>query len=263
MSDGEPLWLRGGFWRRAIAFLIDVLVVFVPFQLLVVVLYMSSDGAVQMTSGITFTECRNVTSLPGGLDPPPPAGANFARLCRASFFGLETARWVVVGRATKEGITTKTISRSYTIGPDGKPKQAISIDTIAVLALFLYLVVLEWRLGATLGKRIQDIRVMDVAHAAHMGIPFRSAVLRNVAIGGGFFVMAAVLLVFYIANGGDLEATFSGSFFWWLAVAGVLASAFYVWIFVHIVARRDPIYDQIAGTAVVHRDPQPRVSSMP
>jgi uncharacterized RDD family membrane protein YckC len=263
VSDVEPLSLRAGFWRRAVAFLIDALVIFVPFQVLVVALYASSDGAVQMTSGITFTECVNVTRLPEGFDPPPPAGANFARLCRASFFGLETARWVVVGRATQEGTTTKTITRSYAVSADGKPKQATSIDTIAVLALFLYLILLEWRFGAALGKRLVHVRVIDVARPDRVGIALRGAVLRNVAIWGGLVVMAAVLLVFYVANRGDPDTTFSGSFFSWLAVAGVLAAAFYVWIFVHMVARRDPIYDQIAGTAVVHRDPQPRVSSMP
>ena len=185
MPNGLSLRPRAGFWRRCAALLCDAIIITVPLQLLFAGLYVVTDGAVQ-AAGL-FSRCqtlRDVSQLPEGLNPPPPAGSNFARLCQANNFGVEVGRWLVVRRVTKEGNVTKSTSRRYDIGRDGKIINANRVDWLITVALFIYLVMLEWRFGATLGKRLLRTRVLDVAHPAP-GIPMRKAVLRNLLIPGG------------------------------------------------------------------------------
>jgi uncharacterized RDD family membrane protein YckC len=242
---------RAGFWRRTMALVIDTIVVSLPIQILVVLLFALSNGAVQTTSGIAFNNCLVTAELPQGLNPPPPAGSNRAVICRTSFFGLETARRLIVSRVTKEGIVTKTFSRTYALDAQGKPTSAISLDGVVVLALFIYLITLEYRSGATWGKRLLAIRVADIGEPARVGIPLRKAVVRNLLIWAWAVPLLAVLLVFLIVSHGDWESLMEGSFFVWFSFAAILAVACLVWIIVQAARKLDPIYDKIAGTAVL------------
>jgi uncharacterized RDD family membrane protein YckC len=156
-----------------------------------------------------------------------------------------------VGRVTKEGTVTKSISQTYRIGADDKIKNVISLDWVMLLAPFVYLAAMEWRFGATLGKRLLRIRAADIAEPGRIGIPLRKAVIRNLLIPFGVVPMLAVLFVYVIAYRGDLEGIFGSNFFVWFGAAGVLGQVWNLWIFIDIVQKRDPIYDQIAGTAVL------------
>jgi uncharacterized RDD family membrane protein YckC len=124
-----------------------------------------------------------------------------------------------------------------------------------LLALFIYLVAMECRFGATLGKRLLHIRAADIAELRRTGIPLRKAVLRNLLIPIGVVPMLVVLFVSYIANKGDPEGTFGGNFFVWFGAAGVVGTVWNLWVLIEIVRKRDPIYDKIAGTAVL-REPR-------
>ena len=244
---------RAGFWRRLVALIIDAIIVSLPIQILVVVLFALTNGAVQTTSGLAVSHCLTipVTELPQGLDPPPPAGANRAVTCSSSFFGLETARSLTVSRVTKEGAVTKTFSRSYALDAQGNPRSAISLDVVAFVALFIYLIALEHRLGATWGKRLLGIRVAEIESPERVGIPLRKAVFRNLLIWAWAIPLLAVLLVSLIVSHGDMELLLEGNFFIWFAVAAVLALAGCLWVLIQIVRKLDPIYDKIAGTAVL------------
>jgi hypothetical protein len=176
MSQIEGLEARAGFWRRYVAFLIDVFIVQLLAAILVGipvgVLFAASNGAIQFGptertlggvsifeagwelkfAGINLIHCANVdlAQLPEGLDPAPPAQATFAVDCRNFAFGfLETARGLTVGRISKEGTTTSTSARSYALGADGKPRKAVSLDWLPPLLFFIYLVALQCRFGAT------------------------------------------------------------------------------------------------------------------
>jgi uncharacterized RDD family membrane protein YckC len=245
---------RAGFWRRSVAFIIDGIIVSVPIQILVVVLFALTNGAVQTTSGIAFSNCLKtpqLTELPQGLDPPPPAGANHAVICSTSLFGLETARRLTVSRVTKEGVVTKTFSRTYALDAQGKPRNAISFDVVVFLALFIYLITMEYRLGATWGKRLVGIRVANIERPERVGIPLRKAVFRNLLIWAWAGPLLVVLLVYLIVSHGDVELLMDGNFFIWFAVAAVLALAWCLWVLIQIVRKLDPIYDKIAGTAIL------------
>jgi uncharacterized RDD family membrane protein YckC len=245
---------RAGFWRRLSAFIIDTIIVSLPIQILVVVLFALTNGAVQTTSGISFGNCLKtlqITELPQGLDPPPPANSNQAVICSTSFFGLESARRLTVSRVTKEGIVTKTFSRTYALDAQGKPRNAVSLDSVAVLALFIYLITMEYRFGATLGKCLLGIRVADADGPERLGIPLRKAGIRNLLMWAWAVPLFAVLLVFLIVSHGDWELLMEDSFFVWFWLAGIPVFAWHLWVLVQIVCKLDPIYDKIAGTAVL------------
>ena len=231
MPNGSLLGRRAGFWRRIGAFLCDAIIITVPLLFVFAGIYAISHGTVQGSA--IFSRCqdaRQMSQLLEGLNPPPPAGSNFAQLCVGSNFGLEAGRWLVVGRVTKEGIVTKTISRSYGVDAESRITKVTRLDGLPFLVLFVYLVTLEWRFGATLGKRLLRIRVFDAAHP----VP-----------------MLVVILVHLIVYRDDLEALFSTNFFIWFAAAGILGQVWNLWVFVDIVRKRDPIYDKIAGTAAL------------
>ncbi|MBA8902163.1 RDD family protein [Phyllobacterium sp. P30BS-XVII] len=55
---------RAGFWRRVWALFFDSVIVFLPLQILVIVLYAQTNGAIQGTFGFTTSICQDVSVLP-------------------------------------------------------------------------------------------------------------------------------------------------------------------------------------------------------
>jgi uncharacterized RDD family membrane protein YckC len=133
---------------------------------------------------------------------------------------------------------------------EGKPRTGLSLDYVALLLLLTYLIAMEHRFGATLGKMLVGIRTMDVDHPERAGIPWRKAIIRQLAMWAALIPMFAVYFAFYIADQGDLEAMAQSSLILWILLAGLLAVAWWIWILVSVLRKRDPIYDRLAGTAV-------------
>ena len=251
---------RAGFWRRAIAWLIDVLVIFligsiilaIPFALL----FAATNGAVQY-HGFNFSKCVAVPLkvLPESLNPPPPADANFAVDCRYSAFGLaDTARELMVGKISevKQGLTSTTtfIGEKYGLGADGLPRRMVSLKGGEFLLFLLYLVVLQSRYGATAGMALLKIRVMNIESPGSVGIPPLKAFIRPLVLFAGSIPFWAYLIWMAAhSNNALAEATATG--FTPPPVLVLIWAAYVVWIIVDIVRRRDPVYDRIAKTAVV------------
>jgi uncharacterized RDD family membrane protein YckC len=251
---------RAGFWRRVFAFIIDIFIVAIPFELLVVGLYVQTNGGIQTTSGIALTHCVSVRTLPADLYPSPPANPNFARDCRYYFFDFETAHTLTAGRAERQGNVTTSVWRTYTLGPDGRSRNAISLDWVVFIALIVYLVTMERRFGATLGKRFLNIRVITRDDLSSRGIPLRRAIIRQLsqwigAIPGLSLVLFIVVAAYVwdLDRAGDmLREAMTGNWGWALLLAAVgLTFVWFLWIIVDVVRKRDPIYGRIAGTAVV------------
>ena len=93
MTSDQPVGVRAGFWRRSFAlFLIDLIIISVPFQLIVAFLFVATSGNIQMGGGVRYTICSKLDeAMPDGLVPPPPARSNFARECNVYFFGAQLA----------------------------------------------------------------------------------------------------------------------------------------------------------------------------
>jgi uncharacterized RDD family membrane protein YckC len=241
---------RAGFWRRWAAVLIDWIVVALPFQILAAILFTATAGIVQMDNGF-FSFCAPTKTVPEQLDPAPPHDSNFAQVCRISFFGAPTGAILRVGRITREGTTTTTVSQSYMLDADGKPVHGTSIDWIVALAFLIYLVGMAWKTGRTVGARILGVRIIDSADPAASGVPVRKLVIRYLVMTIGFLPMFAVLVYQLVAVGGSADAMFTGDFFRWFWYAAVLGGLWGVVLTFQVATKRDPVYDRLAGTAVV------------
>lgn len=127
-SAVESILSRAGFWRRAVAFFVDALVVALPMQVLVIALFAMTDGNVQSRFGIYGTACTALPALPIVPTPPPPADYNSIVECRFTLAGFDMARTLTVSKVTLDGGFTTSISHSYYLGADGKQRDAWSID---------------------------------------------------------------------------------------------------------------------------------------
>jgi uncharacterized RDD family membrane protein YckC len=251
MASDQPAEVRAGFWRRWLALLIDGIIISLPFQLMVAILFAATSGRIQQFGGITYVNCSMLGTVPDGLAPPPPAGSNFARECNVYFFGAETGRSLQVGRVTREGGSTNTVSRVYMLDSDGHPINGVSIDWVVMVVFIAYLLAMETRTGATVGNRITRIRVVDVAVPSEPSVPLRKIVTRYLVMSVGIVPMFAVALAYFGLYGTDLEATAASNIFTWLRVTAVLTFVWIIFLCVPIVRKRDPLYDRMAGTAVV------------
>jgi uncharacterized RDD family membrane protein YckC len=230
MTDGEsaPPRPRAGFYRRCGAALIDALVVSAAIQLLVVVLFAATHGAVETTNGFQVWNCQRhvaIADLPKDLVPAPPERADSAVICKESFFGLETARRLTVSRAKGHA---EEASQSYMLDANDRPNKSTSLDWLLFPTFLLYLVALEHRFGKTVGKWSFGLRVVDAAAAERSGVPLHKAMIRNVLIWGWALPSET-----------------------WLPGAGLLGIAWILWILIQGDRKIDPIYDRIAGTAVL------------
>jgi len=287
---------RAGVLRRMLAIAIDTIVVTLLFQLAVAALFVATSGRVQMLGGLTWTTCTIRAPVPDGLMPPPPQGANLARECNVTLFGAPTARFVQVGRGNSEQTLTKAGSRIYLLDQSGRLGDAVAVDWIWFFALLAYLIALEARSGATLGNRALGIRVVDVAAPATAGLPPRKAALRYLAMAIGFVPVllaclidlalygspAAAWLLLHdlslaaVANpDGGAGSTFHWSPAWfilslrpestpasdrpdWLFdLADLIQRGWVVFLFVQVFRELDPLYDMLAGTAVLRAPRNP------
>jgi hypothetical protein len=241
---------RAGFWRRWAATLIDMTIVMFPFQILAAILFAMTAGMVQMDSGF-FTVCTGLKTVPQSLDPPPPHDSNFARICRVSFFGAPTGATLTVGRTTREGTTTTTVSQGYMLDKDGKPVRGTSIDGIVGLAFLVYLVGMTWKTGRPFGARILGLKVIDTAAPDVQEVPIHRAIIRYLAMAIGFVPTFAVLIYQLAAVGGSADAMFTGDFFRWFMYTALLGGVWTVVPIFQVAFKKDPVYDRLAGTAVV------------
>jgi hypothetical protein len=207
-------------------------------------------GTVQMNSGY-FTNCADGTTIPQGLNPPPPRDSNFMRVCGVSFFGATTGATLTVGRVTREGGSTTTVSQGYMLDKEGTPIQGTSIDWIYQLAFVAYLVAMVWKTGKTLGARAAGIGVIDVANPGASGVPLGRAIGRYLAMMIGIVPTLALLSYQSVTTGGNADAVFTGQFFQWFTYAAVFGGLWTIVLIFQMGLKIDPVYDRLAGTAVV------------
>jgi hypothetical protein len=241
---------RAGFWRRWLATVIDTIVVMLPFQILAAVLFSVTAGMVQMDSGF-YTFCSPAENVPQSLNPSPPHDSNFAHVCRVSFFGATTGVVLTVGRITREGSATTTVSQGYMLDKDGTPVHGTSIDWIVELVLLVYLVWMIWQTGRTLGARVVRLKVVDATEPSALGVPVQKAITRYLAMAIGFVPAFAILIYQYVTTSGSADTMFTGNFFRWFIYAGVVGLLWLLVLIFQIARKTDPFYDRWAGTMVI------------
>ena len=199
--------------------------------------------------------------LPGDLEPPPPSDANFAVDCRYSLLGLaDTGRVLTVGKIStvNQGYSSATtsIGRTYGLGADGLRRGVVSLDGLVLLFFLIYLILLQSRYGATAGMALLKIRVISAESPRSVGVPPLKALIRLVVLFVGFIPVLAYLIWRFLPREADLQQFLgypSRSAPILLTAALLLSGAFYLWILIDVIRRRDPVYDRIARTAVVFR----------
>jgi uncharacterized RDD family membrane protein YckC len=241
---------RAGFWRRSLAMLLDMLVVTLPFQVLAAILFSMTAGMVQMDSGF-YSFCAPAESVPSSLSPPPPHDSNFASVCRTSFFGATTGVILNVGRTTREGSTATSVYQGYMLDDDGNLIDGFNLDWIMVLALLSYLVVMVWKTGRSLGARALGVRVVDTAQADAPGVPIGKTMIRYLAMAIGFVPAFALLIYQFATHAATADAMFSAGSVRRFTYAGGFALLWVVVLIFQIALKKDPVYDRLAGTAVV------------
>jgi uncharacterized RDD family membrane protein YckC len=252
MTSDQSIRPRAGFWRRLLALMIDIIIISLPFQISAAALFAATSGWIQQSAGITVTSCEQVERLPDGLAPLPPPGSNFARECNVYFFGAQTAKILQVGRVTKEGTTTQTVWRGYMLDLDGHPINGLSLDWIVLAVFVVYLIAMKAVTGATLGDRRMGIRLVDAAMPDCGGVAWHQITIRYLAMLVGFVPGLAVMLIFFVAHGdANPEAVAANDLFAWIGTIGILYLGWIAFLCVPVIRKRDPLYDRMAGTAVV------------
>jgi len=114
-------------------------------------------------------------------------------------------------------------------------------EWLVALLGFAYSVTLETRFGVTLGKRLFNIRVVHVETLAEPGISLGKALSRNFLIWPTVALFPRSTIAGFILLPGITLGV------------GTLVDIYCLWILMDVFARKDPIYDRLAGTAVLER----------
>ncbi len=134
LSESAPAPLpgpRARLLRRLAAFLLDCLIIGIPFQAIAIVLYLGTNGAVYMSSGVlSSNDCNQMAAVPANLEPAPAPNSNFALLCIHSLFGLEHGRTMSVGVSERNRWDPTTV-KQYSIAPDGQVRDGWDIEWLA------------------------------------------------------------------------------------------------------------------------------------
>jgi hypothetical protein len=54
MSVDPPIGMRASFWRKFLTYLIDIIIVWMPIQIIAALLFATTSGWIQETGGITY-----------------------------------------------------------------------------------------------------------------------------------------------------------------------------------------------------------------
>lgn len=232
---------RAGFWRRAIAQLIDTLLVVCVSQAAVMLLFPLTGGRIQMDIGFLWVDCRpTLENIPGAPTPP----GTLALHCRSSL-DVPTANALHVVRLIPSNDGAP--SRTYRLNAHNEVVQGFAVDPVVALALLIYLVERASRAGRTLGDRWLGCRIVD---ARSGGRPAWGRVLLRYI----FMSMGAVPALVWGALANPLSVLALPFGVETLVKAGAVALFALAWTLTNIVLvalKRDPLYDRWAGTAVL------------
>jgi uncharacterized RDD family membrane protein YckC len=156
---------RAGFWRRAAAFVTDLLLVSLMVAAIGLAATELTGGSVRVANTIDdVRSCGSWQPIAPELSVPREFAGGDMRRCTRSVHGFAYDRTLIVREAAGSSLDeTDRRQITITIDADGRPVRAFYLDSLTPLVLALYLLLLEWRFGATLGKRLFDVRVVTLA----------------------------------------------------------------------------------------------------
>lgn len=238
---------RAGFWRRAMAFTIDCLLIGAVMTILGPLAFSLTGGRIQTGGvGISSQSCVGTTSIPADLDPPPPVDGNHASICTEGTLPFVVSkRYLLVGRRTVSPGRVVDVDRTYPLSALGVPITATDVTWIAQIGFLAYILVCLASVGRTLGMRLLRIRlVVPPFQISRVGVPVSRLLIRIAVAVAGFVPAAAALIWALLAPE--------------TAPVGILiVVAIATWVcwggynLMLIARKEDPVYDSVAGVAVL------------
>jgi hypothetical protein len=146
----------------------------------------------------------------------------------------------------------KVVAQTYLAGPNGTTVKGVDLSWVAPVLFLAYLIVFQSRSGQTLGLRLMGSRLLMPSNPNVAKVPLLRIITRYAVMLGGFF--PAALVAFYLSSAArnapnDAPLPFAG-----IAplIVVILGLGWPLWNIVLIARKQDPIFDRVAGTAVVH-----------
>jgi hypothetical protein len=238
---------RPGLLRRSAAFFIDYLLVFLFLVAAVAALFRLTNGAIQGDFTLKFGACYEV-DVNWNAGPSPPPEYDKWKLCNTSLLGLVTASRLVGTSSSTEAEFT------LPLGADGVIRDGVlDLGFLELIAFFVYVLAMDWRTGASIGKRVMAIAVYDESDRHRVGLPARKALRRSIVK----FLGAVPLILVQTWYGigawfGTPDSAQEYSSVEYLVAFGslALAPAWVSWIAMSIALDNDPIHDRYAETTV-------------
>jgi uncharacterized RDD family membrane protein YckC len=238
--------LSGGFWRRALAALIDWILVGALVSTVGAVAYGRTGGQVRVQQAVLMTTaCAPTSTAPRGLELPVGFRIDSAVLCTSRFFGREVNRFVRLNQVQQSGNVITTTWRAGAVDLDGRfLPRVFFADSLTGILLLVGLTLSEGLVGTSLGKALAGVRVVDTRTGKST---LRGALIRNLVVYGlwATFNLVSILSAIGLIDLGLGGASLVASIVFGLAVLAVfIAMAF---------QRPDPFYDRWAGVQVRRR----------
>lgn len=179
MGDIEMPVEKRGLLRRAVAFVIDWIIVSLGVLVVAIILQQVTGISFKTPEIVSITSCRNADLVPP--DTFQAFGEDFARgehtqeICEISNMGLAPYYITIIGTVSKTDGSSQTRSVRYTSDADGNPARSISLEWIVPLLAPLFFAFQLSRKRATFGKRILAINVVTLENST----PTLRAALRR------------------------------------------------------------------------------------
>lgn len=241
-----------GPWARFLSYSIDLIVLQVVLMAVAVIAFPLTDGAVRMTIPALSEDCAPLETIPPGFDEAvrsvtsasePAFNPNVIERCRMGVGPFDTHLYAYVAEERPGGLY---FQRALT--PGGAVTDPLMfLNDVSRLLLIVALVLMEWRLGTTIGKAALGLQVENRDGSP---LSFRGAVLRNLTLWG----LAALLSVIEVAVLWERPFDRYVQIFGDAGLATLLIGAWQiVLVIVWLISNGQPPWDRIAGSRVVRR----------
>ncbi|ALN73096.1 RDD family protein [Aureimonas sp. AU20] len=246
MDDSAPA-VPAGFWRRAIALVIDWAICSLILACVAVLLFAATGGRLQFIPNPVPAWCQDVDPIPSELRLPADFVPNVAKSCIYTLFGLPAAHVLTLTQRTVEGNFTTNVNMKLTVDADGMAWGGGVKKGPTEELLILFRLLFD-TFGRSPGRRVCGIAIVE--RGSGRRAPFSSLwkryLLFSIPIGLGYlYVMSGSQPVLF----SNLSASFIG---FGLVPLGIFV-ALSVWNVVWIVRRQPAYYDRPVGTSVERR----------
>jgi len=254
-STETDIRIRGYFWRRFFAGVVDTIFISATVTLVGISLFGPTGGKFRLeqtfftTRSCVVPENNNLKVNPADLKLPADFRVTGAGKCTYSFMGFVHDRKLVVEEVTKPNPgTTYTRSFTYPLDQDGRLQVPVFyLDYLTYILLIVYVLLTEWRFGATLGKDFFKLRVRSLS-APDGRLTFAQAAKR-LLIFAWIIPIAAGLSIGWILGLSPVD--FLRFLIWLLVIGGVIGLVIAANVVFAIRHGRRPWHDRWANTAVI------------